>query len=92
MKEEILFAGISLVFTCLLLLFRGLFLSRLKDRKSHFTVIRLDDDPGDSGRDDAADKKTASPLLVSPGLSTFISSAEEWPSEIAVPAEFFSRK
>src|SRR5438128_5985615 len=86
MKEEILFMGLSLAFTSMLLLVRHCFLTGLKSRNNYSFEMRLDDQ-GNSDTAEPPDRQPSSPLRISPTLSVISSSFEEWPSEIAVLAE-----
>ena len=70
MREEVLFTGISLAVTCLLLQLRRFFVSSGTSR----TRVRLTE-PDNSLHDS--------------GVDAF---SDEWPSEIAVPADFFARR
>jgi len=92
MKEEIFFGSIALAFTSLLLLLRDLFLSRLRRGRTRYYKLRLDDDRGDSSQEDSKNNKAAK-LSLAPKKSLMVpTSSDEWPSEIVVPSEHFSRK
>jgi len=92
MKEEIFFGSIALVFTSLLLLLRGLFLSGLRRGSGGYYELRLEDDRGDSRQDDYTNNRSAKQSLAPTKSLMAPASSDEWPSEIIVPAEHFSRK
>jgi hypothetical protein len=91
MKDEILFGGLSVAFTCLLLLVRHLFLKGLNGRRNHFYKIKSDDG-GSSNTGDPRNQKPASLLIISPRLSLTKPATDEWPSEIVVSSEFFCKR
>jgi len=92
MKEEIFFGAVALAFTSLLLLLRGLFLSRLTRARGRYYEVGLDDDRGDSSEGDSKDYKSAK-LSLAPKKPLIVPvPSDEWPSEIVVPAEQFCRK
>ncbi len=89
MKEQMFFGSVALVFTSLLLLVRGLFLSRLRRGRGRSYEVKLEDDGGDSSEDNSKDHKSTGLSLVSPELLAFTASTEDWPPEIVVSSEAF---
>jgi len=91
MKEEIGFATLCLAFTCLLLLLRSLFLSRLHRRSTYYKVTA--DDGGDgSGWGGPKDRESIGLSLVASERLDFTTSTDDWPSEIIVSSDVFHQK
>ena len=85
---ELLFMLISLAFTCLLLLLRSLFLSRMGRQRSTYYEVRPDDNRGDSSHDNSKDREPIGLSLIYPQPLAFTASADDWPSEIVVSEAF----
>ena len=93
MKQDVLFAVVSLALTCALLKLRQVFVrSRVSIRKS-FREIRVeDDDSNPSDPNDQANQHSSQSIVTLPKTLTITLDEDDWPAEIAVPTNFIARR
>ena len=93
MKQDVLFAVVSLALTCALLKLRQVFVrSRVSIRKSFHEIRVEDDDSNPSDGNDEANQHPSRSVVTFPKPLTTRLHEEDWPAEIAVPANFFVRR